>query len=288
VRLAAAEQAEAVGAIDADTLRRLYATVPFTTDDLAGAESKAAALQPARAHALLFQAADKQTVPLGKAGLIAKALNGADGPAFAVQARVYVPQIASLQPSNDVALYAPVLARALLAAHQFDAARGWLGWIHAQAAADKSVIGIDAGLAVLARIAQLSDAPLSADQFKAWRDAAAGLAPDKAARRGDLAIALLAALGDAIPTEVWLAQLGSGAPTAAQAPSPTLALGLDAAVTAKRTGEIVLDACALVGDGTLMQIDVAALARLVGALQAAGFKDDARALALDAALANGV
>jgi len=288
IRLAAGEQAEAVGALDADTLRRLYASVPFTGEDLASAESKAASLPAPRSHALLFQASDKQAAPLAKAGLIARALNGADGPAFFVQARVYAPQIVALQPSTDIALYVPALAKALLAAHQFDAARAWLGWIKAQAAADKSAAGVEAGLVVQARIAQLADAPLTSDQFKAWRDAAGGLPADRTARRTDLALALLTAVGDAPPADAWLAQLGNGASVTVQAPNPALVLGLDAAVAGKRTGEIILDSYAMLGDGTLTQIDVADLARVVAALTAVGFKDEARSLALDAALANGL
>ena len=69
---------EVVGALDTDTLRRLYETVPFTNDDLANAETKAAALPEPRAHALLCQAAEHQTTPLGKAGLIARALNSVE------------------------------------------------------------------------------------------------------------------------------------------------------------------------------------------------------------------
>ena len=287
-RLAAGERAEAVGAIDADTLRRLYESAPFTSDELAQAESKAATLPAARAHAMLYQAAGRQTAALAKAGLIAKALALADGPAYFSQARVYGPMIATLQPSTDIAIYAPALARALLAAHQFDAARNWLGWLRAQAVADKSASGAAAALIVQARIAGLADSPLAPDAVKAWQDAApAGLAADKAARRNDLAFALLAALGDPVPADALLGQLDTATPAAGQASNAALALAFDAAVANKRLGEIILESYIMLGDGSLTQIGSADLARIVGALAAAGLKDDARALALDAAIANG-
>ena len=288
VRLTAGERAEAVGALDTDTLRRLYASVPFTADELTNAESKSATMAPPRAHAILYQAADRQTVPLAKAGLIARALNGADGPGFFVMARVFAPQIAALQPSADVALYAPVMSRALLAAHQFDVARSWIGWVRAQAAADKAVAATSADLAVRARLAQLVDAPLTLDQLNAWRDAGAGLPAERAARRMGLGLALLVAVGDAVPPEAWLGQIDTAALSTAQVPSPALALGLDSAAAGKRIGEIILYATATLGDGTLTQIDVASIARAVAALKGAGFEAEARMLALDAALANGV
>jgi hypothetical protein len=288
IRLAAGERAEAIGALDTETLRRLYASVPFTADELSNAETKSASMAPPRAHAILYQAADRQTVALAKSGLIARALNGADGPVYFVVARAFASEIAGLQPSPDIALYAPAMTRALLAAHQFDAARGWIGWVRAQAAADKAVAATAADLTVKARLAQLVDAPLTADELNAWRDAATGLPADRVARRGGLGLALLAALGDPVPPQAWLAQIDTAAPLAAQVPSPALALGLDTAAAGKRTGEIILYACAMLGDGTMAQTDVASIARVVATLKGAGFDAEAHALALDAALANGV
>ncbi len=287
IRLAAGERAEAIGALDTDTLRRLYETVPFTNDDLANAETKAAALPEPRAHALLCQAAEHQTTPLGKAGLIARALNSVDGPGFFVQADIYAALIATLQPGPDIALYAPILGRAMLAAHQVEGARPWIGWIRAQATADKSAEGAAAALAVDGRLAQLVDGALDPGTLSAWSRAGAGLPADRAARRVALGLALLAAVGDAVPPEAWAAQIDGGTPVATQVPSPALALGLDAAVSGKRVGEIILYAYAMLGDGTLTQTDVASLVRVVTALKSAGFDDEARALALEAALANG-
>lgn len=289
VRLVAGERAEAVGALDTDTLRRLYESVPFTADELVNAETKATPDKNARSRALLLQAAERQAAPLGKAGLIARALNAADGPpSFAVQARLFAPQIAALQPSNDIALFAPVLTRALLAAHQTDAARNWVGWARALAAADPSAGAAAAGLEVLSRIAKLDDRPFAAEGLDAWRKAGAGLPADRADRRTALGLALLNALGEPLPPGAWLSQIDGTAPITAQVPRPALALGLDAATADKRLGETTLFAYAVAGDGTFAQTDVATLARLVTALKGAGFDDDARALALEAALANGV
>ena len=293
VRLLAGERAEAAGALDTDTLRRLYESVPFTADELANAETKATPEKNARSRALLLQAAERQAAPLAKAGLIARALNAADGPSnFSVQARLFAPQIAPLQPTNDLALYAPVLTRALLAARQFDAARNWIGWARALATADPSAGEKAAAFEVLARIAKLDDRPLTPEGLDAWRKAGGSLAADRGERRIALGLALLNALGEPLPPGAWLSQIDGtaqvAAPISAQVPRPAIALGLDAAVSGKRLGETILFAYAAAGDGTLAQIDVATLVRLVTALKGAGFDDDARALALEAALANGV
>ncbi len=289
VRLAAAERAEAAGALDTDTLRRLYETVPFTADDIANAESKAKDNGP-RSHALLFQAMGRQTAPLAKAGLIAKALN-TEGPGYFVQARLYGQQIAALQPTADIALYVPALTRALIAARQFDAARTWTGWLRAEATADKGKAGVAAGFAVAGRIAKLEDAPLTMETLDAWRKAAtppAGAPATWAERRASLGVALLGAIGEKLPDDALLAEIDGAGLTEAQVPAPALSFGLDSAVQGKRESEIVLFATLAAGDGTFVQLDVATIARVVMALRAAGFDDDARALALEAALANGV
>ncbi|HEY1719779.1 MAG TPA: hypothetical protein VGG27_00920 [Magnetospirillaceae bacterium] len=291
MRLTAGERAEALGALDTDTLRRLYESVPFTGDDIANAEAKAKDASP-RSRALLLQAAERQTAPLGKAGLIARALASADGPGYFVEARLFAPQIASLQPTNDIALYVPPLTRALIAARQFDVARNWAGWLRAQAVADKSTAGAAAGITVLTRLAKLDDAPLSGEALEAWRNAAPnppiGATANWAARRASLGLALLNAVGETLPPEAALMQIDSSGLTAAQVPPPGLAFGLDAAVQNKRIGEVVLFADLVAGDGNFTQLDVATIARLVMALRSAGFDDDGRAVALEAALANGV
>jgi hypothetical protein len=290
VRLAAGERAEAVGALDTDTLRRLYETVPFTADDFANAETKAKDGGP-RSHALLFQAVARQAAPLAKAGLIAHALS-AEGPGYFVQARLYAAQIAGLQPTADIALYVPALARALMAARQLDVARNWIGWLRADAAADKAKADAAAGLAVLAHLAKLDDAPLTSAVLDACSRAAPNPPPGApaswAARRVSLGLALLGAVGDALPPDALLMQIDHSGLTAAQVPAPGLAFGLDAAVQGKRLGEVVLFIDLVAGDGSFTQLDVATIARLVTALRSAGFEDDARALALEAALANGV
>ena len=289
-RLAAGERAEALGALDTDTLRRLYESVPFTADDIANVEAKTKEPSP-RNRAMLFQAAGRQTAPLAKAGLIARALASVDGPAYFVQARLFAPQIATMQPTNDIALYVPALARALIAARQFDSARSWAGWLRAQALADKSTADAAAGLVVQSRLAKLDDAALTDAMLDAWRKASpkppAGAGADWPARREALGLALLAVTGEAVPPDALLGQLDNTGLTTAQVPAPGLVFGLDAAVQGKRLGEVVLFADLVAGDGSFVQLDVATIARLVAVLRAAGLEDDARALALEAALANG-
>lgn len=288
MRLAAGERAEAVGALDTDILRRLYESVPFTADDLTNAEAKATADPNPRARARLYQAAERQAVPLAKAGLAARALGAPDGPGYFVTARVFAPQIAQLQPTGDIATYVPTLARALLAAHQLEPARNWVGWTRAQATSDPAAASAAASFTVLAKLAKLDDAPLTPEALDAWRKAGASLPADRAARRAALGIALLSAVGESLPVQAWLPLFDGTAPVSAMIPPTALALGLDAAASGKRLGETILFACAALGDGTTTQIDVADLARVVAALRGAGFDDAARQLALEAALANGV
>jgi hypothetical protein len=192
-----------------------------------------------------------------------------------------------MQPTIDIALYVPALARALVADGQTEAARAWIGWLRAQAAADKSFVDAAASFVVLAKLAKLDDAPVSAPSFDLWRKVAGTLPNDRADRRAALGPVLLLALDEPVPPQAALA-ITSAAPMTAQVPPPAFVLGLDNAVASKRLGETLLLAYAELGDDALTQLNVADLARVVAALKGAGFEAEARALVLEIAISNGV
>jgi len=224
----------------------------------------------------------------GAAALIARALGAPDGAVYSVEARLFAPLIVQLQPGADIAASMPALARALLAARQLDPARSWIGALRAQGAGDPGAAAAAASFAVVAKLAKLDDAPLGADSLAAWGKAGADLPADRSARRGALGFALLAAVGEPVPAAAWLPLLDAFAPVASRVPPAAVELGLEAAASAKRAGETILFADLALGDGTTTELDAAALARIVASLKSAGFEDEARSLALEAALANGV
>lgn len=291
VRLVAAERAEAVGALDTDTLRRLYESVPFTAQELADSPSaKGDADGGPRARAQAYQASLHQDAPAARSALIAKALASAEGGVrYFGQARLYAPQIAGLQPSPELASFAAVAARALYAAGKADAASTWVGWLRAQAATDKNAAESAAALWALARLASTGAADGGQDDGLAqWLKVNGAPTVPRAERRAELVLGLLAALGQTVPAEAW-APLYAGPPAqSAQVPRPAVAIGLAQALAAKKLGGTVLFTVAALGEGNFAVIDPADLCQAVAALRAIGLAEDARALAVEVAVANGV
>ncbi len=289
-RLLAAEKAEPYGAVDTDTLRQLYRMVTFTPEELNAPLDTAAADKGFRSRALLFRAAEQQTMPAAKAEIIGKALSLAGDPnGYFTTARVYAPQIAGIKPAADLAWFAYPAARALFAAERADAARAWLAYARSQASAGNGFAVAAAGLAPLAWLAGRDDAaPLSPAAIAAWHRSRGALPAEAEQRRSAVLFDLLSALGQRLPADEWLPLLDGPPLVASRVPRPALWQGLRIATEDLRLAETVMFALASLGDSGLAQADPDELYRVVAALRLIGLDADARALAVEAAIANGV
>jgi hypothetical protein len=294
-RLVAAERAEAVGIVDAELLRQLFEQVTFSAQELSGPLSAAGTDKGVRSRALLFRAAQQQTLPAAKVEIIARALSLAgDSPAFFTAARLYAPQIAGLHAAPDLAGFAPTAVRALLAAGRREAVQPWVGVI--RGSADQS--GSVAALWPLLRLAGEESGPsIPSGTLAAWRKGRADLPAPAQQRRLMVGYSLLTALGDKIPPDDWLALFDAPAFSQAPAVQPAgqgsalrsaLWHGLRTSIDDLRLGETVLFALATLGDSGVLTADPTDLYRVVAALHLIGLDGDARALAVEAAIANGV
>ena len=273
--LAAAERAVALGVTPADPLRQLYEGVTATSDPSAGANE---AGRTPKSRALLFKAAEAQPDPVKRAELIQRAL-GADA---ATAPMVYAPMLAEMQPTPDLAAFAPWAVRALLAAGRFEAAKPWLGLLRAE-----GLIGGDSATAALkpiARLAGLTD-PLTAADIAAWKQAR-NETPADAAKHGLLLLCLSKALGDPAEGEDWLNLLDGPSIITGKVSRSALSVGLLQAASSQRRGETAL--YALLSLGEARDAEPGEFAQLVWALNTAGLQSDARALAVEIALAYGI
>lgn len=295
-RLIAAEKAETLGSIDTELLRQLYEQVTFTTQELSAPVNAAGTDKGVRSRALLFRAALQQTLPTAKAEIIAKALGLAgDGPAYFTAARLYAPQIEALRPAPELASFASVAARALYAAQRREAAAPWIALAHG---GDVSVVTAAAGLWPLTRMAT-AGAPetIAPATLSAWRKARGELPPAVALRRQLICYGLLTALGDKITADEWQTLYDDPQPAATPAQPQAqgnatlrgaLWQGLRVASDDLRQGDTVMFSLATLGDVGLNQADPIDLYRIVAALHLIGLDADARALAVEAAIANGL
>lgn len=272
-RIAAAERAVGLGIMPADTLRQLYEAMP---GDVATATSETG--KTAKSRAILYKAVESQPVPTQRAELIQRAL--AADPAAA--ALVYAPTIAALQASPDLVSFAPWAVRALLAAGQTETVKPWLGVLRAEGLVSGGQAS--AALKPLARLAGLAD-PLTASDLAAWRQARNESAAD-GVKRTLLLLCLATALGDAPPDDDWLPLLDGPAVITGKVSRSALSVGLTGAAAAQRKGETALYALLSLGDSR--DAEPGELARLVASLRAAGLTTDARALAVELALAYGI
>jgi hypothetical protein len=271
-RLAAAERATTLGALPPKALADLYGKVEFKPEEIGAAIKQSKAPETPRDRALLFAVARTDPAVTVRAKALGALLaDGRKRGNFLAMARVVTPLLADLPPGPELAAAAPDAARAFYAAGQPEPAAAWLALADAKAAPT---------LILIARISQGEAGPArDVPALKATLTDLAKREPEKAT----LAVTLLGAFADPAAQDIVLANSYSG-----KSANATLMLNLLQAAAAKRLGETVLTALIVARSDDHLTADPLALAQAVAALRAVGLEGDARALAVDAALAAGI
>lgn len=290
-RLLAAEGAEAAGALSGEALAKAYAAVAFAPDERRDPAATVAKLEnnPARSRALLYQAAAAQTVPVARAEALRRAwAQAARGGQFAGMARATLPLMRDLPPSEELGFAATDIYRALLAAGEPRPARQWYAWARARPAeADPEAAGMVTAVWPLALLVDAGGSSgFDTNRWQAWLDSQKDVAVPVRQHRAATILFAAEALGYVVPDAAW-ADLPP-TPATARAPSPVALRGFQRAVDGGRRGETVLYALLVLGRAGPAGVDVATLAAVMGGLRKVGLDGDARALALEAALARGV
>ena len=296
-RLLAAERAEATGALSVEALRDLYRETAFSLDERADALGTIESLEPPLGRSLMTQAIEAQTVPALRAELLAAALSLAEAQgAYGTVARALAHLVRTVPPSPETGWFSGFAGRALIAAGDVPAAAAWYALAGRQAPLD---VEAKRGALRLWPLMLLSsyEAHLTATSFDAW------LAPQVdegdgagAVVRANWLAILLDALGGRVDPEVWdrllvevrPVEAETAAETEAGGPAPALARGLRMAVEEGRLGETVLMALLLLGDGGPAATGLATVGPVVSSLVSVGLEEEARAIAMEAALAAGL
>jgi hypothetical protein len=290
LRLRAAERAAQAGAIGMPRLAQIYMSLDFSDDELNNALSKAAENWTPRGRALLYRAARMQTVPTAKAAVVKKAfeLAQSDGQQL-LQVGLYGDILKSVPVSADLAWFAGDAAKGLLALGDQAGAQPWLTLLRqrqfrdhdARTARDRLW-----ALALLAGDSRYSDDDTAA--MDAYYSALREQDPELASEHAGYALVLLQAIGLPIPEGYWHRVLDAPKPVPALVPPPAFVPALENAVRAGRLGEVVLLTILMLGpDGTL-DAPSATLRDVIAALRSVGLENEGRALALEAALTNGI
>jgi hypothetical protein len=290
LRLAAAEQAAAVGSLPIDQLQLAYASVPYSPGDLGNAIEVSSHDPGPGSRAMLFQAAGVAVQTGLRAHMVDAALDRArrqGGYLLAVQANLqfFLPIV----PTDDLSWFATDAGRALYAAGHFEQANAWLTLAQKRAASDPQAAAAVSSLAVYAHIAGVGP-PLAwhGAAVAKWRQAQATNSPagDPAARL----FAIFEGLGEPIGGSWSLIGQGgtAGGATGAGAPDPALWFNLGDAASKRRIGETVLLALYALGPDGPGAVNLIMLSRSIASLRQIGLDAEARAIAIEAAIAAGV
>ena len=283
LRLAAAEQAAAAGGLSIEDLQKAYAGIPYAPGDLGNAVQISSRDPGPGSRAMLFQAAGTATDIVQRAHIVDAALDRArhqGGYLLAVQ--VNLQYLLPIAPADNLAWFAGDAGRALYAAGHFEQANAWLGLAQRRAASDPEAAAAASSLAVYARIDGVGP-PLAWDAAAVakWRQAQAANSGDSAARL----FAIFEGLGEPIGGS-W--SLIGPDPAGAGAPDSALWFNLGDAAAKRRIGETVLLALYALGDAGPGGANPIMLSRSISALRLIGLDTEARALAIEAAIAAGV
>jgi hypothetical protein len=286
VQLAAAERAAMAGAIGSGSLTERYAAMEFSDKELNNALSIAEGDYSPRNRALLYQAAKLQTLPVARGAAIQKAweLASADG-TYRLSVAVFQPELETLQPGAELAWFAPEASRALFLLNQPDRALAWAATARRFAKEPEE----KHAAALLWPLIALAEGSATGSGHGRWVSAMAEANATNAAMHAGFAYSLFEAMGERIPEDRWSALLeGGGARTDVLAPDPAYMRAFRKAASAGRRGESVLLAILVLGGGNLADSGPALLSEIIVGLRKVGLEDEARQLAIEAALDGGL
>lgn len=264
---AAVERLVELGALPGERLAGAYGAFEFTEPELSAALSNG---EGPRGRALLYRAANRESLATTRAELLRAAFVSAerDGRAHAF-AQAVLPLMGELAPTADLVWFAPLAARTLYRAGQYERAGAWLSVLRVDGQRNPESQAAYAALRPLMRLAGGPE-PLAAGETLS----------------GEQRL-LLFVLSRALGQEEDLAVA-----EAAETPQPLVRLprllALGDAAAAGRRGETVLLAVTALGAAAPAGSHPLALGYAVSALNAVGLGTEARALAIEAALAAGL
>ena len=288
-RLMAAERAEAAGALSSEDLRGLYREMAFSPAEYADALAQVEALEPPLGRALMLQAIEAQAAPALRAELLAAAffLAEAQG-AYGTAARALAHLVRTVPPSPEHGWFSAAAGRALMAAGDRQGATAWYALAGEEAPRDAEAARAAMRLWPLILLSA-EEIHLKTAPFEVWLALRAEEGERAVAvARANWLVVLVDALGGRIDPEVWDRLLVEGRPMPAKAPAAALAHGLRTAAEAGQVGETVLMALLLLGESGPAAAGLATVGAVTSGLVAAGLREEARAIALEAALAAGL
>ena len=287
--IAAAERAEAAGALPTTELVKIYAAAPRLPEDPEAAKAVAAPLR----NAGLYQAVQAQQASRARALALSAAFDAAhESGTLGTVARANLRAIASLQPGRDLLWLSGNLTRGLLVAGDFSTALSWYQMVRLAASpANIEARRLAQFLWPLMRLA-LSETQMTDDptQLVLWLDRHLDRTRPETRMQAELLLAAMEGLGlsvsEAALTRLALFSENAGTPKAGA--DFTLHRLLQLATADGRFGASLLIAFNLPGADMGPMHNPEALAAMLHALRAIGLEVEARQIAVELAIAAGL
>jgi hypothetical protein len=282
-RLAAAEAAARINALEPAQLADVYRQLPFSAGDIAQVQTPGARVEAWSRRALLFRAAEAERTPFKRTRLVRAALDDARRAGlYWATAAALARAVDEVRPVAEVGWFAETAVEIMLAAGQHDSARRW-----AQLGTEASVTN-DRAAQSLAHWLALIDIADPAQRI--GRGASLASVEDIALRgrytpEGLHRLAtVLDALDYHVPMRLWEAASRSPQPTSGHLPPTGLLSELQDAAKRKDMLRTVTLAIRALGPEGPEGAHMIALGDVIRALKRAGLEPEARAVAAEALL----
>jgi hypothetical protein len=241
-RLAAAEMAVEFGALSTKRLAEVYMAEKFDPAELNNALSLATDDRSPRGRALLFQAAQIESIDMAKAAIFSKAFEIAtEENGYIRTIELYRPLLAELASAPEINWFAGEAARALYAVDRPLPARSWLEILQLSAAQNEEYKTISDGLWYLR---YLTDSTVAEGEFTAglnrWLTYHKLKSGARAQSRMAAGLRLLEALGHKVPDDAWWRVLEAPRAPVETGREAVLRTAMSRAADAGRVGEAVL------------------------------------------------
>ena len=291
LRARAAEMAAAMGALPVADLIKAYAAQSYSAKQKSEAKAAGDDQTDAQPLGMLYQMTVSESDPKQRADLLRTVWNvGQKVGAYEMIAKANLEATKTLPVSADLISYSADIARALLVAGEKDQALAWYNMARTTAA-NRNAAGLRAVLDMWPLV-QLADTKReqtwSPDVVKLWWTSQQVVSAEEKVAKANLLFATLDGLGYSITDDEWQWLLAPPLTTAGMN-TPSLALTRDLAAASKdrRKGETVMMALIALGKDPLKSTSPAVIGKVVQALKAVGLEPEARALALEVAVARG-
>ena len=289
IRILTAEKAVLAGSLSSIYLGELATQFKFEQNVFSRAASESKSMEGFMARALLLQAAALNTSIIERARFLSLLLDNADNEElFQVYAAVIMPILLTIKPSPDLIWFASSATRAAIAGGNYMLASNWLKVLSKTLDLDYEASGSLLRLLPLIAIAgQTLPKPFSKKQATdVWSGLSDSFSRKDKEKRASRLLVLLSAMGIESREGAWKNIISSSNIFEKEnIPATALRYQLRDAAKNNRVAEVVSISLIMLGSEGPSKSGLVALNAVIRALREIGLEKDARAIAIEAAIA---